>query len=288
MAFIYVGVGKDYLGIQLAIDAASDGDLIIVDPAQYVESVTIDKAVSLRASTDNYTGTVEIRSPSGGSSSVYITYAPVSEQSIYIEGFKITKPNSSWTRVVDVTSSNDDLSLYINKCYIVAGNDQYPFEPSDQLFDTLEIKNCYFQRGYAHIINANWPNVTTGGQILKTHFNNAYNCYSCVGSAAINDNVTTTTSGYGPEYGEYYKRLVLGYFDGYIFQEGLPVERSVRLHRRDNGGVLGETTSSGDGGYYIETSYSGSHYIVALDDAAGDAYNDLIIGNVYPTTFSGA
>jgi hypothetical protein len=43
------------------------------------------------------------------------------------------------------------------------------------------------------------------------------------------------------------------------------------------------TTSSGNGYYYLETTYSGSHYIVCLDDFAGEDYNDLIIGDVCPT-----
>lgn len=78
-----------------------------------------------------------------------------------------------------------------------------------------------------------------------------------------------------------------GYFSGYVYEQGSPVQRTLLLHRRDNGALADTTTSSGNGYYYLGTSYSGSHYIVCLDNEAGASYNDLIIGDIYPTTISG-
>jgi len=78
-----------------------------------------------------------------------------------------------------------------------------------------------------------------------------------------------------------------GYFSGYVYEQGSPVQRTLFLHSRDNGALADTTTSSGNGYYYLGTSYSGSHYIVCLDDEAGASYNDLIIGDIYPTTVSG-
>jgi len=75
-----------------------------------------------------------------------------------------------------------------------------------------------------------------------------------------------------------------GYFEGYVYEKGIPVSRKLYLHRRDTGELIATTTSSGNGYYKLETTYSGSHYIVCLDDSSGVEYNDLIIGNVYPTT----
>jgi hypothetical protein len=74
-----------------------------------------------------------------------------------------------------------------------------------------------------------------------------------------------------------------GYFSGYVYELGNPVQRTVYLHNRSTGELVDSTTSSGNGYYYLETTYSGAHYIVALDDEAREDYNDLIIGNVYPT-----
>lgn len=78
-----------------------------------------------------------------------------------------------------------------------------------------------------------------------------------------------------------------GYFDGYVYEQGSPVQRILYLHNRDNGELVDTTTSSGNGYYYLTTTYSGSHYIVCLDDESGANYNDLIIGNIIPTTISG-
>ena len=74
----------------------------------------------------------------------------------------------------------------------------------------------------------------------------------------------------------------LYYFSGYVFEQGSPAQRKLYLHYRDDGSLVDTTTSSGNGYYYLETTYSGSHYIVCLDDEAGEDYNDMIIGNVFP------
>jgi len=82
--------------------------------------------------------------------------------------------------------------------------------------------------------------------------------------------------------------LAAYYFDGYVKEEGISVVRTVRAHRRDTGEMMFETTSSGGGGYfYGETTYSGTHYVMAFDDAAGTVYNALVLDNVIPTTVSG-
>ena len=78
-----------------------------------------------------------------------------------------------------------------------------------------------------------------------------------------------------------------GYFSGYVYEQSSPIVRTLYLHNRTGGELMNTTTSSGNGYYYLTTTYSGSHYIVCLDDAAGSSYNDLIIGNVTPTTVSG-
>ena len=78
------------------------------------------------------------------------------------------------------------------------------------------------------------------------------------------------------------------YVGGYVTEEGAPAVRTVRSYRRDTGEFLNETTSSGVGGYfYLETSYSGSQYVVCVDDPAGLDYNALIYDSIMPTTISG-
>jgi hypothetical protein len=79
-----------------------------------------------------------------------------------------------------------------------------------------------------------------------------------------------------------------GYFSGYVYELGSTVSGAqIFMYRSDTGAYLGSTTSSGDGGFYVETSYSGAHFLVCLDPEAGQSYNDLIYGDMMPVTISG-
>ena len=81
---------------------------------------------------------------------------------------------------------------------------------------------------------------------------------------------------------------VVYYISGYVKEGVIPITRQIYAHNRDTGALITSTTSSGVGGYfYMETTYSGAHYVVCLDDAIGVDYNDLIYGNIYPVTISG-
>jgi hypothetical protein len=74
------------------------------------------------------------------------------------------------------------------------------------------------------------------------------------------------------------------YFDGYVEEYGTGVDRTVRAHRRDTGELVGETTSSGvDGYFFLETLYSGTQYIICLDDLAGESFNAIIYDLMVPT-----
>jgi len=79
-----------------------------------------------------------------------------------------------------------------------------------------------------------------------------------------------------------------GYFAGTVEEGSVAISGStIYMYRRDNGNYLGSTISSGNGGFYIETTYSGSHLLVCLDKEDGIIYNDLIYGDMYPITISG-
>ena len=78
------------------------------------------------------------------------------------------------------------------------------------------------------------------------------------------------------------------YISGYVKEGITPINRQIYAHNRDTGALVCSTTSSGVGGYfYCETTYSGAHYVVCLDDEFGASYNDLIYGNIYPVITSG-
>lgn len=77
------------------------------------------------------------------------------------------------------------------------------------------------------------------------------------------------------------------YFSGTVYELGSTVSGAqIFMYKRDTGEYLGSTTSSGDGGFYITTSYSGSHFLACLDPEGGQSYNDLIYGEMYPITIT--
>jgi hypothetical protein len=83
-----------------------------------------------------------------------------------------------------------------------------------------------------------------------------------------------------PEYHQYY-------FSGDVLEQGLPVERGVRAYRRDTGELMNTTMSvSGTGAFYVDTTYSGEHYVVCVDDLPGNVYNALIYDYIVPATIS--
>ena len=73
------------------------------------------------------------------------------------------------------------------------------------------------------------------------------------------------------------------YFAGSVHEGQATVSGAVvYMYRRDTGAYLDFTTASGNGDFYIETTYSGSHFLVCLDPSSGEVYNDLIYSQLYP------
>jgi hypothetical protein len=73
------------------------------------------------------------------------------------------------------------------------------------------------------------------------------------------------------------------YYDGYVKEQGSPVLRTVRLYDRTTGELVDETNSSiSNGYYYLTTTVSGQHFIVAFDDDEGIEYNALILDKLLP------
>ncbi len=71
-------------------------------------------------------------------------------------------------------------------------------------------------------------------------------------------------------------------FTGYVKNGDEYLDRIVRAYRRDDYELMDETVSSGTSGYKIHTTYSGSHYLVCLDDEEGEEYNALVLDKKYP------
>jgi hypothetical protein len=114
-----------------------------------------------------------------------------------------------------------------------------------------------------------------------------YPAISLTNSNALTVNFGATSFAYSAPTG-FASFSFTGYFTGYVYEVNTsnPVSRAVRCYRRDTGVLESSTTSSGDGYYYLETTHSGSHYLVCLDDEAGTQYNLAALDWMIPTTTS--
>jgi len=77
------------------------------------------------------------------------------------------------------------------------------------------------------------------------------------------------------------------YFEGTITERDVPISRPVACFRADTNERVDYTVSASGTGYYrLETSYSGTHYIVCQDDDLPVDYNHLVLGKMdpYPIT----
>jgi len=190
-------------------------------------------------------------------------------------------------------TSDQYASLIFNRCkffHSSGDHSQVAIQPYNNYFDKLIFDHCEWKMNSTadnrEFYNADWTRINTS-QILASVYQGVYLCDTCTGSPDINNYVTTATEGYGQAYSdEWYVQLPtvpVGYFDGYVMEEGGPVQRTINLYKRTNGEFLGTTSSNPSGYYYIETTFSGMHYVVCLDAPADPLYNDLIIGSAYPT-----
>jgi len=208
MAVFRVGLGRTYTTINSAISVApGNDDLIVIDPGTYNEDVTINKWVSLLGNTSTpENGDVIINSSYNGYP-ININYLPSSYETVYIEGIKLTRAYHTWSVNFLISNSNSYLSVYFNRCIIIAGANEYPLDPNNKILNKFYVENCYLQRGYSHILYGNWNNITES-VISKTETNNAYYCYLCTGSPTTLDTVATPTTDYGPAYGSYYRSTI--------------------------------------------------------------------------------
>ena len=84
-----------------------------------------------------------------------------------------------------------------------------------------------------------------------------------------------------PEFNKYY-------YEGYVTDLGVPVQREVLAYRTSTGELVDKTVSaSGTGYFWVETPYSDLHHVVCLDDEAIPDYNALIYSDIVPTVISG-
>ena len=310
MAYLYCnpdGVSREYSTINDALTDCVDGDIIMLDPGVYNEQVILYKHVCLRGITDTpENGDILVRYPTTGAlPAITIAYNATAASGIegptfIFECIDIACEHTSdddyvftaLSPTLGVTPISQP-SIIFNRCrfrqlslstgiqarMVALGGSAY--------WKNARFDHCYWDNGPgggSQFGSMRWD-LFVKGEIVACEYSKAASYYNNTGTPDPHNYVTTTTSGYGPAYSsDFYIQIEpVGYFDGYVFEESSPVQRTVNLHRRDTGEMVNTTTSNPAGYYYMDTTLSGMHYIVALDAPEDPLYNDLIIGSAYPT-----
>jgi len=307
MAYLYCnpdGVSREFTTVNDALASAVDGDIIMLDPGVYTERVLLDRHVSIRGLTDTpENGDVRIQPPDGQFPALSLNYVATTTSGDGPVFMFECLDLSAWHGVdTQYTFScatqsiggapNNRPSLIFNRCKIQQVNVNPGVQSrlinlNNGYFNLVRFDHCYIKRGLGggnHFFYGYWTR-HVDAEILACELDAVYSCDNCNGDPFPNNYVTTTTSGYGPAYSNdlYIDIPPVGYFDGYVFEESSPVQRTLNLHRRDTGKKVNTTVSNPAGYYYMDTTLSGMHYIVALDAPEDPLYNDLIIGSAYPT-----
>jgi hypothetical protein len=306
MAYLYVnpdGVTRPYSTVTEAIDAASPGDVIVLDPGVYTEHVILNKHVSLKGNTEHpENDDIIIQPPSEPSNYVVLlNYSSnPSHITFYIEGITLrmnSDVDHEYVLLIQTTAGvSYDTSLVLSRCRLINirnGHSSRIIHQNFQYINNWWFDHCDLLFEGAGGTNWHWNHTRLEGEsvnsakVIACRYDRTPTMQDTAGSFGVNNYVvsTTTVSGYGPGYtSDWYIPLATGYFDGYVTEEGSPVQRTINFYNRATGALTDTTTSDPSTGYYyMGTTSSGMHYIVCLDDPADPLQNDLIIGSTYPT-----
>ncbi len=306
MTIFTVGLGKEFTTINDAYYVTSDGDTILIDEGIYYENIYMEnKVVNLIGITD-YPAEGKVEIVGDEVRGTFRTkWGSTTEINILIEGIKFRSSTTTSYNLIYfyyTTSIQSGLGITFNKCVFNTENftdDHYIFQnnytvagPSSGLNSlTLKHCDCYMHGNYFanssiyripirimekcklneipyEIYVDDGPNITP--------FDNPYYNYILM---------SNTYSGYGAVFGNFITDLPKkAYFTGEIKENSVHVSRELRFFRCDNDVYLGSTVSSGVNGYYnFESTFSGHHYILCLDDVASPYFNDLIKAKCTPS-----
>ena len=253
----------------------------------------------------------------GGGSKVYLpmSYTPHINRSLFLASWASSSTNDYPSRGIYMMSPRVDNQIQFSK------NDPSYYNMTNANVDVVKLSDDNVKRGFqtyvqevslettttsgdatmavetdfdlyrAMVISGN---INNEGRVNSTHeydWDEGYHHYEFKDGKTITYRKTggTATNTYSyafayqwPEYNKYY-------IEGYVTEKGVPVQRTVCLHRSSTGDLIDSTTSASGTGYFLlETPYGEKHYAVCLDDEAPPSYNHLIYGKLMPTVISGS
>lgn len=162
MAFLYVGVDKEFQTIQSAIDAALDGDIVVIDEGFYPENLsTLGKYVHIKGNTEDAHKVIIENTPSGYNTPPTTLYTGKYDTTRYVEPqiiegvtLKCTDRydwHSAW-RGINVGDGTPDHSVIFNRVYFQSNRSNHVLV---QYTTHLRLINCKIDKGYKPF---NWMN----------------------------------------------------------------------------------------------------------------------------------
>ena len=295
-----ISVGKDgnylydYSTITAAVNAAIDGDMILIYPGTYQEDLTCTKSLIFRGMSTSVDQVIWHQNANGYNDNFLIFSFTSASKEIILENFYVESQTAySWASNINVGGLAGTFRM--NKIYsFVHYNTRYPLKLNfpGKAYAT----NCQLDAGYAHIVDVSAS--ISVFSLLKMQYNSAFSCYNCGTSPSPHDYVTSLTYGYGFNYGDYLVEFILEPESAVSAARGNLSINSYNIFQATNSGVniydlsgnrLGVLTPSGvdnevnsvyadDDYLYVGTSLSGIYYTTA----SGALYNSLIPFKQFP------
>jgi Ca2+-binding RTX toxin-like protein len=107
MAIILVGEDREFQSIQAAIDAASDGDTIIIDAGTYDESPVVNKSLTIQGAQAGTPGTSRDPANSAGETNITGEFSITAAGDVTIDGVRIVNDATGGAPSVDVISTGE-------------------------------------------------------------------------------------------------------------------------------------------------------------------------------------
>jgi len=289
------GSGQTYTYLQTAINAANDGDIILMDPGIHdVGGVNVNKAVTLKANTqDPVANPVQIRGGAYYPSTPMIFNAqPTQARIMYVEGvtFRGSYASSGYGWIDLNTNSN--CTVKFNKCRFYAEN-----SAQDWLFEYIRgaglyiFENCTSEKmDNGFIKNVTFDSGTNNPQvhfIKHQRYNQSFLIPPPGWGASTYDTVIAETPGYG--WDDPAAVMVVDpigpKIKGVLKEAGSPVIRRINIYRRSDGKLVAGGMSAADGAFEFDLyGYQGVElFLVALDDTnAAPDYNAIVLDRLVP------
>lgn len=203
----------DYSNVQTAINAATDGSLILIYPGVYYQLNTYSvngKNLMFRGMGDSATD-VRIQTANPGAITMYLNDAAGVIDKTIIDNLEFYTANTGDCIVLEKHSNTS--IVYVNKVNLYTNyGDDVDFQTYNPINDDYnDYYLGYFYITYSRLYNGHdgehYNRLGTGGgsvyAVKVEYAGESYSCRNCAANPVIHDYVNTPTVGYGYNYGDY-------------------------------------------------------------------------------------